>query len=72
MCAVIVAVSRGTSSLYECTPFLPREIDSQAGMKMEDMRAMLGRFGLSGHHHLQPICKLSGTLNHISGSRAQG
>ena len=21
---------------------------------------MLGRFGLSGHHHLQPICKLSG------------
>lgn len=24
------------------------------------MRAHLGRFGLSGHHHLQPICKLSG------------
>lgn len=24
------------------------------------MRARLGRFGLSGHHHLQPICKLSG------------
>ena len=24
------------------------------------MRAMLGRFGLSGHHHLQPILKLSG------------
>lgn len=24
------------------------------------MRAMLGRFGLSGHHHLQPITKLSG------------
>lgn len=24
------------------------------------MRAMLGRFGLSGHHHLQPIVKLSG------------
>lgn len=21
---------------------------------------MLGRFGLSGHHHLTPICKLSG------------
>ena len=21
---------------------------------------MLGRFGLSGHHHLQPIAKLSG------------
>ena len=24
------------------------------------MRAQLGRFGLAGHHHLQPICKLSG------------
>ena len=24
------------------------------------MRAMLGRFGLSGHHHLVPIVKLSG------------
>ncbi|EIE25084.1 P-loop containing nucleoside triphosphate hydrolase protein [Coccomyxa subellipsoidea C-169] len=24
------------------------------------MRQQLGRFGLSGHHHLQPICKLSG------------
>ena len=24
------------------------------------MRARLGRFGLSGHHHLTPICKLSG------------
>ncbi|GMH37083.1 hypothetical protein BSKO_04956 [Bryopsis sp. KO-2023] len=31
-----------------------------AGMKPEDMRAMLGRFGLSGQHHLTPICKLSG------------
>lgn len=30
------------------------------GLKREDMRARLGRFGLSGHHHLQPICKLSG------------
>jgi len=29
-------------------------------MKPEQMRAQLGRFGLSGHHHLQPICKLSG------------
>lgn len=29
-------------------------------MKPEDMRAMLGRFGLSGKHHLTPICKLSG------------
>jgi ATP-binding cassette subfamily F protein 1 len=33
---------------------------SQAGLKGEQMRAQLGRFGLSGHHHLQPICKLSG------------
>ena len=33
---------------------------AQAGLKPEQMRAQLGRFGLSGHHHLQPICKLSG------------
>ena len=32
----------------------------QAGLKPEQMRQQLGRFGLSGHHHLQPICKLSG------------
>ena len=32
----------------------------QLGLKPEQMRAMLGRFGLSGHHHLQPILKLSG------------
>ena len=32
----------------------------EAGLKPEQMRAYLGRFGLSGHHHLQPICKLSG------------
>ncbi|KAL6782065.1 hypothetical protein ACKKBF_B10535 [Auxenochlorella protothecoides x Auxenochlorella symbiontica] len=32
----------------------------EAGLRREDMRARLGRFGLSGHHHLQPICKLSG------------
>ncbi|KAK9820427.1 hypothetical protein WJX72_010224 [[Myrmecia] bisecta] len=32
----------------------------QSGLKPEQMRANLGRFGLSGHHHLQPICKLSG------------
>ena len=31
-----------------------------AGFKATEMRAMLGRFGLSGHHHLQPITKLSG------------
>ncbi|KAK2080085.1 hypothetical protein QBZ16_002481 [Prototheca wickerhamii] len=32
----------------------------EAGLKREEMRARLGKFGLSGHHHLQPICKLSG------------
>ena len=32
----------------------------EAGLKPEDMRAKLGRFGLSGHHHLQAIAKLSG------------
>ena len=32
----------------------------ESGLKAEDMRAKLGKFGLSGHHHLQPICKLSG------------
>lgn len=32
----------------------------EAGLKPEQMRAMLGKFGLSGHHHLTPICKLSG------------
>lgn len=32
----------------------------KAGLKPEGMRAMLGRFGLSGAHHLTPICKLSG------------
>jgi ATP-binding cassette, subfamily F, member 1 len=30
------------------------------GLRPEHMRGTLGRFGLSGHHHLQPICKLSG------------
>lgn len=33
-----------------------------AGLKPEGMRAMLGRFGLSGQHHLTPICKLSGEI----------
>jgi ATPase subunit of ABC transporter with duplicated ATPase domains len=32
----------------------------EVGLKPEGMRAMLGRFGLSGHHHLTPIVKLSG------------
>ena len=32
----------------------------QAGLKPEQMRALLGRFGLEGHNHLQPILKLSG------------
>ena len=31
-----------------------------SGLKAEEIRAKLGKFGLSGHHHLQPICKLSG------------
>jgi ATP-binding cassette, subfamily F, member 1 len=31
-----------------------------SGLRPEQMRAQLGRFGLAGHHHLQPICKLSG------------
>ncbi len=31
-----------------------------SGKRPEEFRAILGRFGLSGHHHLQPICKLSG------------
>jgi ATP-binding cassette subfamily F protein 1 len=32
----------------------------ESGLRPEQMRAMLGRFGLSGHHHLTPIVKLSG------------
>lgn len=32
----------------------------QAGLKPEGVRAILGKFGLSGHHHLVPIVKLSG------------
>eukprot|EP00210_Caulerpa_lentillifera_P008449 g8061.t1 len=32
----------------------------QSGLKPEQMRAKLGKFGLSGQHHLTPICKLSG------------
>ncbi|WPT16042.1 ABC transporter F family member 4 [Picochlorum sp. SENEW3] len=31
-----------------------------SGLRPEEIRAKLGKFGLSGHHHLQPICKLSG------------
>ena len=37
-----------------------RSVLAQSGLKPEQMRQQLGRFGLSGHHHLQPICKLSG------------
>lgn len=33
---------------------------SISGLRPEEIRAKLGKFGLSGHHHLQPICKLSG------------
>lgn len=32
----------------------------ESGLKPEQMRAKLGKFGLSGQHHLTPICKLSG------------
>ncbi|CAG9461390.1 unnamed protein product [Pedinophyceae sp. YPF-701] len=32
----------------------------ELGYTKENMRGMLGRFGLSGAHHLQPILKLSG------------
>ncbi|KIY93461.1 hypothetical protein MNEG_14502 [Monoraphidium neglectum] len=32
----------------------------ESGLKPEGVRAMLGKFGLSGHHHLVPIVKLSG------------
>ncbi|KAK9818657.1 hypothetical protein WJX74_010026 [Apatococcus lobatus] len=32
----------------------------ESNLRAEQMRQQLGRFGLSGHHHLQPICKLSG------------
>jgi ATP-binding cassette subfamily F protein 1 len=32
----------------------------QSGLKPEQMRALLGRFGLEGHNHLSPIIKLSG------------
>ena len=31
-----------------------------SGYRIEQMRAKLGKFGLSGHHHMQPIVKLSG------------
>ena len=44
------------SLLEQCLPFRYAPL----GLKAEQMRAYLGRFGLSGHHHLQPICKLSG------------
>jgi len=32
----------------------------ESGLKPEQMRAELGKFGLAGIHHLTPICKLSG------------
>ncbi len=40
--------------------FLCARLVQETHLKPEQMRAMLGRFGLSGHHHLTPICKLSG------------
>ncbi len=49
-------IERGSSlTCAACANRLP-----QSGLKMEELRAMLGRFGLAGHHHLQPIVKLSG------------
>lgn len=32
----------------------------QSGLKPDQIRALLGRFGLEGHNHLSPILKLSG------------
>lgn len=37
----------------------------QSGLRMDGLRRMLGRFGLSGHHHLQPIAKLSGVFSKL-------
>lgn len=36
----------------------------------QQMRAMLGRFGLGGQHHLTPICKLSGACGALGRCRA--
>ena len=35
-------------------------LQSMSGLRQEEIRTKLGKFGLSGHHHLQPIMKLSG------------
>ena len=35
-------------------------LQGMSGLRQEEIRAKLGKFGLSGHHHLQPIMKLSG------------
>ena len=40
--------------------YLLNRFSSSTGLRAEQARAQLGRFGLAGHHHLQPICKLSG------------
>jgi ATPase subunit of ABC transporter with duplicated ATPase domains len=44
---------------HTCPVHHPRRFP-EAGLKPEQMRAMLGRFGLEGQHHLTPIIKLSG------------
>ncbi len=49
------ALAFDTSAVEYLTTKFP-----DSGLRPEDVRAKLGRFGLSGHHHLQPICKLSG------------
>ena len=46
--------------MYACYAASQSSVHAQSGLKPEQMRQQLGRFGLSGHHHLQPICKLSG------------
>ena len=48
----MLPVAVGTSYLLEKFP--------DSGYRVEQMRAKLGKFGLSGHHHMQPIVKLSG------------
>lgn len=40
--------------------YLLNRFSASTGLRAEQARAQLGRFGLAGHHHLQPICKLSG------------
>ena len=55
---------------HDLLPTIPVVFSMQSSLKPEQMRQQLGRFGLSGHHHLQPICKLSsGQKAHTSVKR---